>query len=94
MLSSCTVLLVSKETKPGNSNQLASSSAGINTGIVTVPCHAWKCIPTAISSVVNISKFLGFYTTDDSVRVTKIQGSMSPQLAVYPSDFYHFFLTQ
>ena len=60
MLSSSTLLPESEEIKPGSSNQLASSSAGINIGIVTVPSHAWKCTSMAISSVVNISKFHGF----------------------------------
>ena len=75
MLSSCTLLPDSKETKLGSSNQEASSSAGKNTGVDIVPCHAWKFVLTAIFGVVDISKVPGFLfiTTDDfTVRVTKI----------------------
>ena len=46
MLSGCTVLPDSKDTKLGSSNQEASPSAGKNSGIVLVPWHAWKCVPT------------------------------------------------
>ena len=53
MFSGCTVLPDNKETELGSSNQHASSSAGKNTGIVLVPCHAWKCVPTTISSGVD-----------------------------------------
>ena len=55
MLSGCTVLPDSKETKLGSSNQEASPSAGKNTGIVLLPCCAWKLVPTAISSGMDIS---------------------------------------
>ena len=61
MFSGCTVLPDSKETKLGSSNQEASPSAGENTGIVLVPCHAWKCVPTAISGGVDISEVCGCY---------------------------------
>ena len=44
----------SKDTKLGSSNQEASPSEGKNTGVVLVPCHAWKCDPTAISGVIYI----------------------------------------
>ena len=54
MFSGCTLLPDSKETKLGSSDQEASPSAGKNTGIVLVPCHTWKCVPTAISSGVDI----------------------------------------
>ena len=54
MFSGCTVPSDSKETELGSSDQEASPSAGKNTGIVLVPCHAWKCVPTAISGGVNI----------------------------------------
>ena len=40
-----------KDTKLGNGNQEAFPSAGKNNGIVLVPCHTWKYVPTAISSV-------------------------------------------
>ena len=56
MFSSCTVLLDTKETKLGSSNQETSPSAGKNAGIVLVPCRQWKCVPAAISGGVDISK--------------------------------------
>ena len=37
----------------------ASPAASKNTGIVLVPCQAWKCVPTAISSGVDISEVPG-----------------------------------
>ena len=49
----------SKETKLGSSDQEASPSAGKNTGTVLVPCHAWKCVTTAISIGVDISEVSG-----------------------------------
>ena len=48
-----------KETKLGSSDQEASPSAGKNTGIVLVPCCAWKCVPTTISSGVDIFEVPG-----------------------------------
>ena len=45
----------SKETKRGSASQKSYPSAGKNTGIVFVPYHTWKCIPTAISGGVCIS---------------------------------------
>ena len=51
----------SKETRHGRSNQEASPSAGKNTGIVLVLCRTWKCVPTAISGGVDISKVPGCY---------------------------------
>ena len=59
MFSGCTVPPDSKETEFGNSGQEASPSAGKNTGIVLVPCRAWKCVPTAISGGVDISEVPG-----------------------------------
>ena len=59
VFSGCNVPPDSKETKLGNSNREASPSAGKNTRIVLVPCCAWKCVPTAISSGVDISKVPG-----------------------------------
>ena len=52
--SGCNVPSDSKETELGRSNQEASPSAGKNTGIVLVPCRAWKCVPTTISGGVDI----------------------------------------
>ena len=59
MFSDCTVPCDSKETELGSSDQEASPSAGKNIRIVLVPCHTWKCFPTAISSGVDISKVSG-----------------------------------
>ena len=64
MFSGCTVPLDGKETELGGSDQKASPSAGKNIGIVLVPCRAWKCVPTAISGGVNISRFLGVICCD------------------------------
>ena len=58
-VSGCTVPPDSNETELGSSNKEASSSSGKNTGIVLVPCRAWKCVPTAISGGVHISEFPG-----------------------------------
>ena len=54
MFSGCTVPPDNKETELGSSDQEASPSAGKNTRIVLVSCHAWKCVPTAISCGVDI----------------------------------------
>ena len=58
---------------PG-SDQDASALASKNTRVVVVPCHAWKCAPTAISGDVDISGCpKSFVTTNEfSVRITKI----------------------
>ena len=55
MFSGCTVPPDSKETKLGSNYQEAFLSAGKNNGVVLVPCCAWKCVSSAISSGVNIS---------------------------------------
>ena len=49
----------SKKTKLGSNDQETSPSEGKNTEIVLVPCHACKCIPTAISTGVDISDVPG-----------------------------------
>ena len=59
MYSSCTVPLDNKEIELGSSDQEASPVAGKSTGVVLVPCRAWKCVPTSISDVVDISEVLG-----------------------------------
>ena len=59
MFSGCTVPPDSKKTKLGSSDQEASQSAGKNTWVVLVPCRAWKCVPKAISSGVDISEVPG-----------------------------------
>ena len=56
LFSGCTVLPDSKVTNLESSNQEASPSRVKNTGVVVVPCHAWKCVRTAISGGVDISK--------------------------------------
>ena len=62
-----------------------------NTGIVLMPCCAWKCVPTAVSSSVHISEVHGCH--EFSVRVTKLfQGLVSHQLTAYFSIF-NLFLT-
>ena len=40
-------------------DQEASPSACKNTGVVLVPYHAWKCVPTAISCGVDIYEVPG-----------------------------------
>ena len=59
MSSGCTVTPDSEETELRSSDQEASPSACKNTGIVLVPCRIWKCVPTAISSGVDISEVPG-----------------------------------
>ena len=59
MFSGCTMLPDTKETELGTSNQEASRSPSKNTGTVSVSCHAWKCVPTAISGGVDISEVPG-----------------------------------
>ena len=56
MFSGCTLPLDSKETELGSNDQEASLSAGKNTDVVLLPCHAWKCVPTAISGGVDSSQ--------------------------------------
>ena len=50
---------IGKKDKRGSSNQKPFPSAGKNTRIVLVPCHAWKCVPTTISSGLDISEVPG-----------------------------------
>ena len=49
----------SKETELGSSQQEASPSAAKNTEIILVLRRACKCVPTAISSDVDISEVPG-----------------------------------
>ena len=86
----------SKETKLGSSNQEASPSVGKNTGIVLVPCNAWKIVPKSISRGVDISENPSCHLLwhEFSVRVTKLlQGLVSHELTAYLSVF-NLFLTQ
>ena len=55
----CIVLLGSRETKLGSSNQEASPSASKNTILVLVLSCTWNCVPTAISGGVDISEVRG-----------------------------------
>ena len=48
-----------KETELESSDQEASPSADLNTGVALVPCCTWKCVPIAIFGDVDISKFPG-----------------------------------
>ena len=64
MFSGCTVLLNSKETEFGNSDQKASPSAGKNNEIVLVPCQKLKCVPTAIFSGADTTMSLGVICYD------------------------------
>ena len=43
----------------GSINHEASPSAGKSTELFSVPCCAWKCVPTTITSGVYISKIPG-----------------------------------
>ena len=45
----CTVLPKRKDTELGSRDQKASPSEAKDARVVSVPCRAWKCIPTAIS---------------------------------------------
>ena len=60
--SGCTVPPNSKDVKLGSSDQEASSSVDKNIGIVLVPCHTRKCIPTANSDGVDIYEVPGWYS--------------------------------
>ena len=74
MFSGCTVPPDSKENKLGSSDQEAPPSAGENTRVGLVPCCTWKCVPTAISGVVDISEVPGCHLLRHEfvMRVTKI----------------------
>ena len=98
MFTGWTVLPDSMETELGSSDQEASLSTGKNSGIILVPCYAWKCVSTAISGGADISEWgpcVSFVVTDEfSVRVTKITSKSGvSELAAYLSVF-NVFLTQ
>ena len=97
MLSCCTVLPDSKETECGVSNQEASPSIGKNTGIVLVPFCSWKCVTTAVSGGVDISKVPGchlLWQMNSQGRSQKLlQGLVSCEPAAYLSVF-NIFLTR
>ena len=54
MFFSCSVPPYSIETELASSDQEASPSAGRNMGIVSVPCYAWKRVPTTVSGGVDM----------------------------------------
>ena len=92
MFSGCTVLPDSKETALGSTDQEASPSAGKNTGVILVPCHAWKCVPTAIFGGVNISEVPGQMRSQSGSQKI-LQGLVSCELTAYLS-VLDLFLTQ
>ena len=59
MISGCTILPDSKETKLGKGNQEVSPSVRKNAREVLVPCRARKCVPTAISGGDHIPEISG-----------------------------------
>ena len=40
----------------------ASPSTGENTGVYLVPCCSWECVPTAVSSGVDVSETRGYHS--------------------------------
>ena len=58
MFSGYTVSSDSKK-EPRNCDQEASPSAGKNVGVALVAFHAWKCVPTTISSDVDFFEVSG-----------------------------------
>ena len=97
VFSGCTVPLDSKETELESSDQKASSTAGKRTEVVLVSCHAWKCVPTAISSGVDSSKVPGCHLLQQMSSQygsqKLLQGLVSHELKAYISVF-DLFLTQ
>ena len=56
-----------KETELGSSDQEASSSAGKNTGIVLMHCHAWTCVLQQFTVLWIFPRFLGIIFYDRGV---------------------------
>ena len=87
MFSGCTVLLDSKKTKVGSSDQEAFASTGKNTVAVLILCQTSKDVLTAISSGMDITQDPGcFFVTTDvfSVRIKKLlQRFSSHELRIY-----------
>ena len=101
MFSGCTVLLDSKETKLGSSDQELSSSAGKNTRGVLVSCTCMEVrpySPTATSGGVDISEVPWCHLLQQmsSLRGLKqlIQGLVSHELKAYLSIFNLFKLKE
>ena len=96
MFSGCTVLRNSKETELGSSDPEASPSAGKNTGVVLVPCRAWKCAPIAIFDGVDIFEVpwcdLLPQMSSQWASQKLLQGLVSHEFTVYLSVF-DLFLT-
>ena len=67
------------------------ASAVTNTRVVLVPCRAWKCVPTASFSGMDILEVTGCYLLKQMnsqwVSQKLLQGSMSQELTVYFSVF-------
>ena len=80
-----------------SSDRESSPSAGKNTGVVLVPCCAWKCVSTAISGGVDIFEVprcpLLRQMNSQWGSQKLLQGLVSHELTVYLSVFY-VFLTQ
>ena len=97
MFSGCTVPPDSKDTELGSSYQEASPLAGKNTGVVLVPCGAWKCVSTPNSSDADISEIPGSHLLWQVISLwgsqKLIQGFVSHKLTPYLSVF-NLFLTQ
>ena len=77
---------------------LSFPSADKNTGIVLVPCHAWKCVPAAIYSGVDISEVPGCHLlwqmSSHWESQKLLQGLVSHELTAYLSSVFNLFLTQ
>ena len=86
----------SKETELGSSDQEVSPSASKNTRIVLVPFRAWRCVPTAISGVVDISEVPRCHLLRQmsSQRGSEklLQGSVSHKLTDYLSVLNEFLI--
>ena len=86
-----------KETELGSRNEESSPLASKNTGIVLVPCCAWMCVLTAISSGVDIFEvpMCHLFRQMNSQRGSQKlpQGLVSHELAAYLSVF-NLFLTE
>ena len=64
-----------------------SRYVNLNPGIVLVPCHTWKCAPTAISGGVDVSKVPGCHLlwqmSSQWGSQKLLQGLMSHELTAY-----------
>ena len=91
---SCAVLPDTGETKLGRSNQVASPSVSKNIALVLVPCCAWKCAATAISSSVDTPEGLELQLVEQMSSQCGLQkllqGLVSHKLTACLSDFYLF----